>query len=84
MKIIFSTHSEQQLLERNISKKLVLDIFKGQYQIISAGKNRRIAQKIINKEKRKFLVRVVFEKYSDYILIITAYFTTKIDKYWRT
>ena len=40
---------------------------------------RKVAQKIINRK----LLRVIYEEHEDRIIIITAYTTSKIEKYLR-
>ena len=54
----------------NISKEIVVDIIKFPDKIETGYKNRLIAQKKIDDEH---VLRVVYEKQEDEILIITAY-----------
>lgn len=48
--------------------------------------NVSIAQSIVERDGRKFLLRVFFVKEEDRIRIkvITIYLTSKIEKYWRS
>jgi len=32
---------------------------------------------------REYLLRVIFEKVGDSVVVVTAYKTSKVEKYWR-
>lgn len=84
MKIEFSPHAARQLGERNISIKEAEKILKHPDQIIKGrDKDREIAQKIILKNKKRFLYRVIYKKENSSCMVITAYRTTKIKKYFK-
>jgi hypothetical protein len=51
-------------------------------QIVTAGKNRRIAQRIYQRQGRDFLLRVVYSEQGK-PEIITMYWTSKVSKYRR-
>jgi len=46
-------------------------------------KGRKIAQKKLDRGGKKGLLRVIFEERTDVKVVITAYWTLKIKKYWR-
>jgi len=77
-----SKHAEQQLRERSIDRQLVGETLENPGQVISAGKNRKIAQRVYEREGREFLLRVVFSEEAD-PEVITAYWTSRISRYWR-
>jgi len=77
-----SKHAEQQLRERNIDRQLVWETLENPGQVISAGKNRKIAQSIYEREGGEFLLRVVFSEEAE-PEVITAYWTSRISRYWR-
>ncbi len=54
-------------------------------QILEGRKGRKIAQRrFFSSEKSKqYLLRVIFEESGEEIKVITAYKTSKIEKYWR-
>lgn len=78
----FSKHAEQQLKERNIDPALVQQTVENPEQIVAAGKNRKIAQRIYQRHGRDFLLRVVFSEQGS-PEIITMYWTSKVSKYRR-
>jgi len=81
--IQFSNHAEIQMNERNIDKAMVLETLKNPLKIVPSKKYRKIAQKIFKIEDKDFLLRVIYEDYNSIIMVITAYFTTKIEKFIR-
>lgn len=82
--IIYHPHAERQLIERNISLEEVGAVLLKPDQVIDTDiAGRKIAQKIIERGGVKFLYRVVHVEEKGDNLIITAYRTTKIDKYTR-
>jgi hypothetical protein len=78
----FSKHAEQQLKERNIEPELVQQTVENPEQIVDAGKNRKIAQRIYQRHGSDFLLRVVFSEEGN-LEIITMYWTSKVSKYRR-
>lgn len=82
MKIKYMPHAESQLAERSIDKQIIEDIIKNPQQLLGSTKGRKIAQSIILEGSIKFLIRIVYIVESHEIIVLTAYRTTKIQKYW--
>ena len=82
-KIDFTKYSELQTQERKIRKHDVVDTLQSPEQILSGRRGRKIAQKKLEREGEKGLLRVIFEEKADTKIVITAYWTSKIEKYWR-
>ncbi len=82
-KIEFSEYAELQAQERKIKKQDILDTLKSPGQVLLGKKGRKIAQKKLDREGEKGLLRVIFEEKTDTKIVITAYWTSKIKKYWR-
>jgi hypothetical protein len=78
----FSKHAEQQLKERNIEPELVQETLENPEQIITAGKNRKIAQRTYQREGKYFILRVAFSQQGN-LEIVTVYWTSKVSKYRR-
>ena len=55
---------------------------KNPQQTAEGRKNRKIAQSIVEENGFKFLFRVIFIEENTTIKVLTAYRTTKIEKYW--
>ena len=52
-------------------------------QITKGYEGRKVAQKLYNVNDKRMLLRVVFETAEEVNVIITAYLTTQIERYWR-
>ena len=83
-KIEFSEYAGLQAQERKIEKQDILDTIKSPGQVLLGRKGRKIAQKKLNREGEKGLLRVIYEEKTDTQVVITAYWTSKIKKYWRS
>lgn len=64
-------------------EQVIIDVLEKPQQVLESSKGRRVAQKIFEEANRKFLIRVVFSEEGDTKKVITAYLTSRIDKYWR-
>jgi len=82
-KVEFTTYAESQIQERDIKREDVLNTVRFPGQILPAKKGRKVAQKIIERNGQKGLLRVIFEEKVNAKVVITVYWTSKIKKYWR-
>lgn len=69
MKIIFSTHAKQRLLQRGLNKETAISIIKEPDYITTSLDNKKIAAKKLDK-----LWKVVFTQEEETITVITAYY----------
>jgi len=83
-RIIFTNHSRYQLRERSIDKKLVLKTINSPDKIILQHEIRKQAVKLIKRNKKKYLIVVIYEETSRSKKVITAFLTSKIKKYLNT
>jgi len=60
-----------------------LDTLKSPGQVLSAKKGRKIAQKKLKRGGEEGLLRVIFEQKVNAKVVVTIYWTSKIEKYWR-
>jgi hypothetical protein len=83
-KIQITEHAIFEMKRRRISKDLVLKVVRYPEQRIRLKTKRQICQcKYLDGiEKKQMLVRVVIEEINETVKIITAYKTSKIQKYW--
>jgi len=82
-KVVFTKYAELQVQERGMSHKDILDTLNSPGQLLSGKKGRKIAQKKLNRGGEEGLLRVIFEEKVDAKVVITVYWTSKIEKYWR-
>ena len=68
---------------RGIPEEWVIDVPQNPDQIVPGYAGRRVAQKRIEVAGRLALLRVIHEEFPDRIVVVTAYLTSAIDRYWR-
>ena len=79
----YSSHAEFQIKERDISKKTIHNVLQKPGQIIKGKHNRFVLQSILRSKGQDQLIRVICQNYPEDTVVITAYITTKISKYWE-
>ncbi len=82
MKVVFTDHARQQMDERNISEMQVRNTVILPMQVVRSESGRYIAQRIYKKDSREMLLRVFYEKKNGENVVVTAYWTSKITKYY--
>lgn len=84
MEIIWTHHAEERLQrwmeERNVDREEVERIVKDPEQIVSGRQNAQVAQS----RRGPGLLRVPFVEEGKERIILTLYWTSKTDKYWKT
>jgi len=81
MKFVFSKHALNRIKDRRITKKKVSVIINDPDTILKESDCKHIYQKVMKEENKKYLFRVFINICEQPDLIITAYKTSKIDKY---
>jgi len=82
-KVEFTKYAELQAQERKINYRDILDTLKSPGQVLSAKKGRKIVQKKLKRGGVEGLLRVIFEEKVNAKVVVTVYWTSKIEKYWR-
>jgi hypothetical protein len=86
MKFTFSIHALEQLKVREISRKLVMEVFENPDQVYSKSDENEIVlyQSVFRKDTDEtYLIRVFVNQIKSPNLVITAYRTSKVQKYWK-
>ena len=85
MDVVISEHARFEMVRRQISGEMVRNVVQHPQQTVELGKKRTICQSKYYDmvEDKEMLLRVIREERYDTIYIITAYKTSKIDKYWN-
>lgn len=83
MNIIFTGHAEKQLGERGISKNAVVDVVRGPGQVIPQQEGIIMLQSVYYEHNKRYILRVAVKRENNGLLVLTAYRTSKIAKYWR-
>ena len=81
MEFEFSKHSLDQLEHRGISKEMVLAIILQPDFVVDQDKATRIYSKLVDTDSKIYLYRVFVNYLKNPAIIITAYKTSKIEKY---
>ena len=81
--IQFTEYAKLQMREREIEYRDVLETVRSPGQILSGKKRRKTAQKRLERNRQKGLLRVILKEKAKVKIIITVYWTSKIEKYWR-
>lgn len=84
MKISLTDHAMFEAARRNITEDEIASVAASPQQTLPSAKGRVILQnKYYDKVKGKeMLIRVIGEEKGDILMVITAYKTSKVDKYW--
>jgi len=81
MKFRYTKHALVSLEERHIEKTLVKETISSPDQVSKRESGREVAQKLYRRLDKDFLLRVIYIRRENLIIIITAYWTSKINKY---
>ncbi|MCT7960271.1 DUF4258 domain-containing protein [Laspinema sp. D1] len=83
MNFIFSNHALQELHRRGLQQNMVESVLNNPQQIIEEKEGRKAYQSQVDFGGGKiYLVRVIVADNIDPAIVITAYRTSKITKYW--
>jgi len=78
LKIIYTIHALKRLRERKFSKNIIKECIENPLKIISEDNIKRVIKKLNDK-----LLIVVYRIENGTFIIITAYTTSKVEKYLR-
>lgn len=84
-KYVFTYHARFEMDRRNLSEQIVSKVIENSEQNWEIRKGRRVFQSRISIEgvEKLFLVRVFVDIDKQPPEVVTAYKTSKIEKYWR-
>ncbi len=75
--------ARKKLARRKISENMVSEALLKPDQIIKSHSKRNIAHKRYMLGDKEYLLRVVYEEYEREYVVITAYLTSQISRYWE-
>jgi len=84
-RIEFSAHAVQECRRRGVDKDQVLETVRIPEQRVPAKKGRVICQRRFRaaRSRKVWLLRVIVKREGPQTVIITAYRTAKVAKYWQ-
>jgi len=69
--------------ERQVSEDLVKEVLSRPDQVVDSYGGRKVAQSVVERLGKRFLIRIIYEEKEWELKAITVYLTTKVEKYWR-
>jgi len=85
MNFRLTNHVKEEMVRRAITMPLLEQVLTAPQQIVTEKENLKAYQSIVSSEEQKsFLLRVLVDDSITPMLVITAYRTSKIGKYWRS
>ena len=84
-KLALSDHARRQAARRGLDEEEVLQVARAPDQVIRIGERREVRQsrRAVAPDGKEYLIRVIVDVTSEQATVITAYRTSKIEKYWR-
>ena len=73
----------KKMKQRKVAEEMVRDVLGTPGQTVDGYMGRKVGQKIFYDEKDERLLRVVYEETEEKFMVITAYFTSKVKRYWK-
>jgi hypothetical protein len=79
----FSDHARYELGRRGIDLEMVRQVVADPQQTFEVRKGRIVAQSKVRRAGGTYLLRVFVDTDRPKRVIVTAYLTSKVEKYWR-
>ena len=74
--------AERKMARRGIPRSWVEEALAALEQVVEGYGGRRVAHKHVAVEEKQYLLRVVHEEVGDGLVVVTAYLTSDIARYW--
>lgn len=75
--------AQKKMARRGIPESQVEETLATPEQVVEGYEGRRVAQKRIIIQGKERLLRVVYEETESALVVVTAYFTSDIARYWK-
>ena len=80
----YSRHAEEEMARRGIPRALAEEVLRRPQQVVPERGARRAYQSEVSfGAGRRFLLRLIVDDATDPAVVVTAYRTSRIEKYWR-
>ncbi len=80
----YSRHAEEEMVRRGIPRALADGVLRRPQQIVPERGSRKAYQsKVTFDDGQCFLLRLIIDDAIDPAVVVTAYRTSRIEKYWR-
>jgi len=83
--VVISDHARFEMERRQIPEESLRQVAMGPDQVVSSRRGRTVYQSLVSDSVSgsPMLLRVVIEEREDSLLVVTAYKTSKVEKYWQ-
>lgn len=68
---------------RGIPEKWIIDTINSPTKVVVGYGRRNVAQKKYMIENKEYLLRVVYEEKEELKVVVTAYLTSQVERYWK-
>ncbi len=69
---------------RKLPVEMIEEALLGPDRVVNSGlPGRLVAERVFVDAGKEYLLRVLFERHGETVVIVTAYKTSKVGKYWR-
>ncbi len=75
--------AEKKSKRRGVKREWIDDAITNPMQVVEGYGNRKVAHKKLLLGSKKYLLRVVYEETEEVYIVVTAYLTSQIDRYWQ-
>lgn len=75
--------AERKSIRRGIGREWIEDAIKNPIQIVDGYGGRKVAHKKFFIDDKEYLLRVVYEETEEKYIVVTAYLTSQISRYWK-
>ena len=75
--------AKKKLERRRISEDWIIETINSPDQVIGGYEGRKVAHKKYMIGNKEYLLRVVYEEDELFIVVLTGYLTSQIDRYWK-
>ena len=75
--------ARQKMSRRGIPEDWVVETVHSAEQVVEGFGGRQVAHKRYRIKRKELLLRVVFEESSEKYIVITAYLTSALKRYWK-
>lgn len=75
--------AERKSKRRGIRKEWIEDAITNPIQIVDGYGGRKVAHKKFSMDDKEYLLRVVYEETEEKYIVVTAYLTSQISRYWK-
>jgi hypothetical protein len=76
--------AKKKLKRRGITERWIKETLDFPDQSLDGYGDRRVAQKKYRIKKKDYLLRVIYEEKEELKVVVTAYLTSQLERYWRT